>query len=304
MFKVSRNNCQGPLGLPNSARIHPLDNGHKTEVLNFLAAHPLRTFIMTSCINDNGLVSSFNRGTFYGFRADHGRLEGVALIGDITLFDAENDCALAAFARLTRACPTADVVLGRAERVDRFLSYYTQASVKPRLVCYELLLRNRSTANVETVASLRPATFNELELVVPMHAQMAFEEKGVNPLEVDPVGFRQRCAHRIQQGRVWVAIEDGRLKFKANVVSETPEVTYLEGVYVSPDHRGNGYGRRCLTQLTNHLLERTDSVCLLVNQKNTAAQACYRKARYQFHEYYDTLYLQQQQPPADSGLEP
>src|SRR5439155_6109371 len=287
------------LGLRNGERIHPLDNGHKLEVLDLLAAHPLRTFMMTSLINDNGLVTSFNRGTFYGFRADHGRLEGVALIGDITLFETENDCALAAFARLTRACPTADVVLGRAERVDRFLSYYTQASVKPRLVCYELLLRNRSTANVETVASLRPATFNELELVVPVHAQMVFEEKGVNPLEVDPAGFRRRCAHRVQQGRVWVAIEDGRLKFKANVVSETAEVTYLEGVYVSPDHRSNGYGARCLTQLTNHLLERANSVCLLVNQKNLLAQACYRKAGYQFQEYYDTLYLQQQPLPAD-----
>jgi len=183
--------------------------------------------------------------------------------------------------------------------VDRFLNYYTQALVKPRLVCYELLLQNRSTDSVETVGSLRPATSNELELVVPAHARMAFEEKGVNPLEVDPAGFLQRCAHRVQQGRVWVAIEDGRLKFKANVVSETPEVTYLEGVYVSPDHRGNGYGRRCLTQLTNHLLEHTDSVCLLVNQENLAAQGCYRKAGYQFHEYYDTLYLQQQRPPAD-----
>jgi len=304
MFQVSRKNSQGPWGLPNSARIHPLDNGHKTEVLNFLAAHPLRTFMMTSLINDNGLVTSFNRGTFYGCRADQGRLEGVALIGDITLFEAENDRALAAFVRLTRTCPTADVVLGRAERVDRFLSYYTQASVKPRLVCYELLLRNRSTANVETVASLRPATFNDLELVVPVHAQLVFEEKGVNPLEVDPAGFRQRCAHRVQQGRVWGAIEDGRLKFKANVVSETAEVTYLEGVYVSSEHRGNGYGARCLTQLTNHLLERADSVCLLVNQKNLLAQACYRKAGYQFQEYYDTLYLQHQPPPADRELQP
>ena len=71
-------------------------------------------------------------------------------------------------------------------------------------------------------------------------------------------------------------------------------VVYLEGVYVSPEHRGNGYGARCMTQLTNHLLERTKSVCLLVNRTNVAAQACYRKAGYEFREYYDTLYLQPQ----------
>ena len=89
---------------------------------------------------------------------------------------------------------------------------------------------------------------------------------------MDAAGFRKRCARRIQQGRVWVAIENGRLEFKADVVSETPEVVYLEGVYVSPEHRGNGYGSRCLTQLTNHLLERTKSVCVLVNETNSAAQ--------------------------------
>ena len=98
MSQVSRNNSPGPMGLPKPERIQPLDNGHKTEVMNFLAAHPLRTFIMTSFINDNGLVSSFNRGTFYGYRAAQSRLEGVALIGDITLFETENDRALGAFA--------------------------------------------------------------------------------------------------------------------------------------------------------------------------------------------------------------
>jgi predicted GNAT family acetyltransferase len=76
------------------------------------------------------------------------------------------------------------------------------------------------------------------------------------------------------------------------VVSETPDVVYLEGVYVNPLHRGNGYGAQCLAQLTNHLLERTKIVCLMVNQANAAAQACYSKAGFEFREYYDTIYLQ------------
>jgi predicted GNAT family acetyltransferase len=90
---------------------------------------------------------------------------------------------------------------------------------------------------------------------------------------------------------VWVSIENGRLKFKADVVSDTPDVVYLEGVYVSAEHRSNGYGARCLTQVTNYLLERTKSVCLLVNETNSAAQKSYQKAGYQFREHYDTLFL-------------
>ncbi|PYS80708.1 MAG: DUF4081 domain-containing protein, partial [Acidobacteria bacterium] len=49
---------------------------------------------------------------------------------------------------------------------------------------------------------------------------MTLEETGVNPLETDPAGFRERCARRITQGRVWVCVKDGRLLFKADVISD------------------------------------------------------------------------------------
>ncbi|MGQ0763550.1 MAG: GNAT family N-acetyltransferase [Acidobacteriota bacterium] len=295
MHTVPTENTRPPLDLEPGPWIQPLDESHKEEVLSFLGNRPLNTFILSGWIRDNGLDSALNRGTFYGYRSAQRRLGGVALIGHITLFETEIDSALASFARLTKTCPFAHAVLGKAERVDRFLSYYTLGPIKPRLVCYDLLFQKSSTANVETVTSLRPARPEELELVAPIHALSAFEESGVNPLETDPSGFRQRCLRRIEQRRVWVALEDGKLKFKADIVSDTSEVIYLEGVYVSPEHRGNGYGARCLTQLTNHLLARTSSVCLLINRANLAAQACYRKAGYEFREYYDTLYLKPQQ---------
>ena len=293
MHFASQNYSAVPSAVANREQIDRLDNSHKEEVLSFLGVRPLNTFIMTSWIQDNGLVSSFNRGTFYGCRDPKGRLEGVSLIGHINVFETESDSALEVFAQTIRSDPSAHAVLGRAERIDRFLGYYIRKRVKPRRVCYDLLFQKRSSSNVETVAALRPARSEELDLVAPIHALTAVEESSVNPLDVDPSGFRERCARRIHQGRVWIAIENGQVKFKADVVSDTPEVIYLEGVYVSPEHRGNGYGARCMTQLTNHLLERTRTVCLLVNQTNLAAQACYRKAGYEFHEYYDTLYLQQ-----------
>jgi len=292
MLTVSQANPRPPLVLAGNQQIQPLDNEHKAEVLNFLAVRPIHTFIMSSWINDNGLVSSFNRGTFYGCRDTQGQLEGVALIGHITLFETKSDAALTAFAHLAQSCATPHAVLGEGKKISQFRNdYTTSGGAPPRLVCRELLLEKRIAENLNTMKSLRPARAEELELVVPIHAQTAFEESGVNPLDVNPSGFRERCARRIEQGRTWVAIEGGQLKFKIEVVSETPEVVYLEGAYVSAEHRGNGYGARCLTQLTNHLLEGTKSVCLLVNQKNSAAQASYRKAGYEFREYYDTLYL-------------
>jgi len=70
---------------------------------------------------------------------------------------------------------------------------------------------------------------------MPVHAAIAESESGVNPLQSDPVGFRNRCARRIEQERVWVVVRDGRLVFKADVQSESDQVAYLEGIYVAPE---------------------------------------------------------------------
>ena len=286
---------QSVLAPVSSRPIEPLREEHKTEVLAFLAARAQHTFVMTGWILDNGLISPLNRGTFYGHRNAQGQLDGVALIGHVTLFETNKETVLAEFARLTQDCQSAKTVMGEAEKVERFLSHYKRDGQAPRLMCRERLFEQRQQGRVEeALPGLRLATAADLELVAPVHAQMAFEESGVNPLFVDPEGFYRRCARRIQQKRVWVNVENGQLIFKADVISDTPEVIYLEGVYVNPEKRGNGLGARCLKHLTNALLASTNSVCLLVNHENPAANACYQKAGYKMRDLYDTLYLGQE----------
>lgn len=280
--------------LVHPERLQRLDDEHEPEVLAFLAARPLHTFVMNGWIRDNGLVSPLNRGSFYGWRNDEEILEGVALIGHITVFETNSDAALAAFARLTQTNSATHAIMGEAGKVERFLSHYK--GLEPRLRCREYLFEQRRIEPLDgPVMGLRLATIADLELVAPIHAQLALEESGVNPLFVDPEGFYLRCIRRIQQKRVWVQVQEEQLSFKADIISDTPEVTYLEGVYVSPEERGNGHGRRCLKQLTAELLAHTKSVCLLVNHKNPSAYACYQKAGYQMRELYDTVYLSHDQ---------
>jgi predicted GNAT family acetyltransferase len=184
--------------------------------------------------------------------------------------------------------------MGEQQRVSRFMDYYTAEAPRPRQVVREVLFEQRSKERLEEpVGCLRRATAEEIDLVVPVHAEMTLDDTGVNPLEVDPAGFRERCARRIQQGRVWVCVEDGRLLFKADVISDLTEVNYLEGIYVSPEKRGQGFGTRCMKQLTNVLLTHTKSVCLLTKEEKSAAQSCYRNAGYKLREYYETLFLEQ-----------
>lgn len=274
-------------------KLTTLGGDNRQEVLDFLAERPLHTVIMASFVRDNGLESPLNRGTFYACRDKEGRLEGVALIGHATMVEARTEETLAAFARLARESQSGHVILGESEKVGLFWKHYAAGEESPRLLCREMLLEQRWPVAVhEEVEGLRLATADDLELVIPVQAEMAYEESGVNPLERDPEGFRGRCARRVEMGRVWVWVEDGRLIFKADIISETPEVVYIEGVWVNPAERGKGYGLRCMSQLGRELLARTGSISVLVNESNSKALSLYRRTGYKLRGCYDTIYLQ------------
>src|SRR4029453_3531556 len=200
----------------------------------------------------NGLVNPLNRGTFYSCRNRAGLLEGVALIGHATLMETTTDralealpWALEAFAVLSKECIPAHMIMGESERIDYFWRQYEEGGRDMRLACRELLYELKFPIEIrDPVPGLRQATLRELQLVIPVQAQMALEESGIDPLEKDSAGFLERCARRIQQGRTWVVVEDGVLLFKADVLSETDDVAYLEGIWINPANRGRNVGLR------------------------------------------------------------
>ena len=272
--------------------VHDLSKGYETEVLDFLSVRPLHTVYMAGFIRDHGLESPLNRGTFYGCRDPLGQLLGVALIGHITQVETRTSGALKALAHAAQSCSSAHVIMGEKDKIEAFWQHYARAGQALRLACRELLLEQSWPVEAgEEELDLRPATKDDLSLVMPAQAEMAVAECGVNPMEIDPVGFRARCMRRAERGRIWVTVKDGRLAFKADIMAETPEAVYLEGVYVNREERGKGYGRRCLLQLGRMLLSRSRSICLLVNELNKEAQSFYYGAGYRFRSHYETIYL-------------
>src|SRR5688572_6613151 len=121
-------------------QVAELNASHEQEVMEFLALRPIHTVAMVGLIHDNGLVSSFNRGTFYGCRNVQGQLEGVALIGHATLMETTSDRALEALAEIAQTCTTGHLIMGEKERIHEFWNYYAAAGQNMRLACRELLL--------------------------------------------------------------------------------------------------------------------------------------------------------------------
>jgi GNAT superfamily N-acetyltransferase len=281
---------------PDAVEVQLLTAKDEFEVLTFLSQRPIHTVMMKSLIRDNGLVSPLNRGSFYGCRDVKGHLEGVALVGHATLMETVSDRALHALAQVARECPYTHMIMGEQERITDFWTNYSDAGRNPRLACRELLLELQIPGcSEQSGAGLRKATENELDAVMKIQAQLAFEESGVNPIATDPQGFRRRCLRRIRQGRTWVLFQNDHLVFKADVISETREVVYLEGIWV-PDHKRNdGLGTLCMSELSAKLLTSAKSLCLLTNELNTGALAFYRKCGFLFRATYETIFLSPQE---------
>lgn len=269
-----------------------LGEEHRAEVLSFLLERPLHTVCMAGLIRDNGLVSPHNRGAFYGCRNSEGRLEGVALIGHHTLVEARTRRASKEFALLAQSCTNPHVIMGELDKVEEFWNHYADEGRPIRLACRELLFElRRPVETAGEVEGLRLATSEDLELIAPVQAYLVELESRINPLDADPEGFRARCLRRIGMGRTWVIVEDGRLLFKAEVQADTPEVIYLEGVYIDPSVRGTGVGRKYMAELCRLMFARTRTVCLLANEVNERAQRFYRSCGFRLRSVYDTIFL-------------
>jgi uncharacterized protein len=254
-----------------SPRIHAVSSGRQDEVLAFLSQRPIETVFMSGLIRDNGLVSFANRGTFFGCRDESDQLTGVALIGPKTVIEARDDLALEAFANLIPNNLTDHLVRGEQQQIEYVLGKYAEAGRVPRVLSREVVLAQVAPAEgVRPEPNLRLAFREDLKSVVSINAA---------------------TARRIDQGRVWILIEDGQMIFKVDVISETPDAAFLEGVYVQPEYRRQGYGLRCMTQLSRNLLGRFASICLVVNESNQSAQDLYRKAGYEERGRCTTVYF-------------
>jgi uncharacterized protein len=274
-------------------RVSELKQENTAEVLGFLSKRPVHTVVMTSFINDNGIESELNRGRFYGYRNAEGSLEGVALIGHSTLVEARSESALRAVAVTARSSATPiHLIMSSGDAAQTFWNYLSDGLTQPRLTCVERLFEAAFPFMVPgEETGIRLAAASELIAVAEAQAEVAFIESGVDPMLKDREGFLKRVARRIEQGRIFVVFDGDQLVFKADIIAETEDVAYLEGVYVGPQYRGKGVGPKCLSALTVELLSRVSNVCLLSNVDFTAAHRSFGKAGFRNTDECTTLFV-------------
>jgi predicted GNAT family acetyltransferase len=118
----------------------------------------------------------------------------------------------------------------------------------------------------------------EIPQLLPASVAMFAEELGISPIGVDGGAlYRAKVAEQIASGSVFALFENGEVIFKCELGAISPSACQIQGVWTKPDHRGAGIGTAGLARVVEIALAIAPTVCLYVNDFNTAARRSYEK---------------------------
>jgi ribosomal protein S18 acetylase RimI-like enzyme len=151
------------------------------------------------------------------------------------------------------------------------------------------LVLRRGALRVRPAPEVRRGTPHDLDRLTVAAADMHREEMGVDPLAIDPAGWRTRMSTLVQRGWSWVWTEDGEVIFKAELSGWTPEAVQIQGVYTAPHARNRGIASAALAAVCRDMLEQVSTCTLYVNHYNAAARALYHRLGFEHHADFATL---------------
>jgi uncharacterized protein len=229
------------------------------EILAFCAEEPVeRVFLEDIARRGLGRFSALGAG---------GRLSALCHVGANVVPSGSGCAAFAAAA--VRGRPR--MIIGEQRAVDELWAQAEPVLPRPRddRPGQPVYVLDEPPPAGDT--GLRRATLADLDRLVPACAAAHREEIGIDPLHRDPDGFRWRTRMQIEDGRSWLWLEDGVIRFKAEASAWTPSAVQLQQVWVDPQSRNRGDAQRGMRDLCRLLLERVPTVCLFVRPENAVA---------------------------------
>ena len=127
----------------------------------------------------------------------------------------------------------------------------------------------------------RYATMRDLDQLVPACAAMHKEEVGIDPMERDAAGYRERIRELVEKRRSVIRTINGRIATKCEFSAVTQDAVQLMGVWTDPRHRRRGLSRELLREVCGHLFRRGKIVTLFVNDFNAPAISLYESLGFQ-----------------------
>ena len=250
------------------------------DVMALLRQDPVANVFVESRVSAVGGRTWRVGGELWGF-VDDGRLRSLCYSGANLVPVAADAAALRAFAdRVRRQGRRCSSIVGPADQVLALWELLEPGWGPAREVRQDqpLLVIDTpaQTAADPLVRAVRP---DEVDLIVPASIAMFTEEVGISPLAHDGGAlYRARVAELVAAGRAFARIDDGEVVFKAEVGAASPLVCQVQGVWVEPSRRGQGFatpGMAAVVALAQQTI--APAVSLYVNAFNEAARRSYER---------------------------
>ncbi len=132
---------------------------------------------------------------------------------------------------------------------------------------------------------------DQLDILYPACVAMFTEELGVSPETGGGARlYRSRIAQLISRGLAFAHIRGDEVIFKAEVAAVTPSAAQVQGVWVNPAYRGQGFSTAGMAGVADAVLgDVAPVVSLYVNEHNVAARRAYARVGFVEHARFATI---------------
>jgi uncharacterized protein len=261
--------------LVNERRVSVVRDG--AAVRRVLDEDPIGSCMVAARVADHGIDSNAIGGELWTRRGPDESLcyAGANLIplrGRLSDLYAFSDAALTASRRCSSLVGRAELVMPMWQRLEPAWGPARDVREHQPLMS----LNTMPTCDIDPgVRQVRP---DEIDTYLVAAIDMFIGEVGVDPRIGDGGrGYRRRVASLIAAGRAWARFENGEVVFKAEVGSQSPAVSQIQGVWVHPEWRGRGLGTGGTATLAAVIVGTGRIASLYVNDFNTVARATYER---------------------------
>lgn len=193
----------------------------------------------------------------------------------------ESAVAVIADRIITRMLPVR-AIISPANLVDQLWTHLRSRIDPPTVVrMTQPIYAIRRRLDFPDLHDARYSTLRDLDALVPACAAMHKEEVGIDPLERDAAGYRERVRELIERKRSIIRVIDGVIAAKCEFSAVTDEAAQLMGVWTHPRYRRRGLMRGVLREVCGHLFRKGKTVTLFVNDFNKPAIGLYESLGFQ-----------------------
>jgi predicted GNAT family acetyltransferase len=201
----------------------------------------------------------------------------IVLAGDPSISQDITDTAIALVADriLTRMLPVR-AIISPATLVESLWNIIRTRIDPPTVVrMNQPIYAIRKRIDYPDLTLSRYSTVRDLDQLVPACAAMHREEVGIDPMERDAFGYRERIRELVDRKRSVIRTVDGIIATKCEYSAVTADTVQLMGVWTHPQYRRRGLSRELLREVCGHLFHKGKTVTLFVNDFNRPAIGLY-----------------------------